>query len=281
MHTIKISNQLLSLDKPLVMGILNLTKDSFYDGGKYLNQDKAQAHIDKMIKDGADIIDLGAFSSRPGAEMVSNAEQIKLLEPMVSFLSSQFPNFPISLDICHSEIVNELAAITSFLVNDISGFSWDDQLIQSVSNHKLPYVLMHIKGRPTDMQSKADYKDVTFEILDYMAQKLHMLNSAGVNEVIIDPGFGFAKTTEQNFELLSKLNVFNIFEYPVMVGLSRKSMIYKTLGIMPQDALNGSTALHMTSLMNGAKILRVHDVKEAKETCTLWEQLQSPELKNI
>ena len=263
------------------MGILNLTKDSFYDGGQYLNEDKAKAHINKMIAEGVDIIDLGAFSSRPGANLVSNADQIKILEPMVSFMSSQYPNCPISLDVFHSEVVNELAPITSFLVNDISGFSWDDHLIQAVSDYNLPYVLMHIKGTPKDMQSMTSYKDVTFEVLDYLAKKVHILKSAGINEIIIDPGFGFAKTTAQNFELLAKLNVFNIFEYPIMVGLSRKSMIYKTLGLKPQEALNGSTALHMTSLMNGAKILRVHDVKEAKETLTLWEQLQSPELTNI
>lgn len=274
MKTLMINGQLLNLDKPKVMGILNLTTDSFYDGGQYLVLDKALHRVEQMLEEGSSIIDLGAFSSRPGADIISQMSQIKALEPVVKGIISRFPDIMLSIDTNQSEVAEAIAGLCHFLVNDISGFSQDKRLLDVVSEYKLPYVLMHMRGTPKTMQEKTSYTDITFDILDYLAKKLDVLRRKGIIEVLIDPGFGFAKTTTQNFELLKKLNLFNVFECPLMVGLSRKSMIYKTLGLTPEQSLNGSTALHMAALSNGAKILRVHDVKEATETITLWQQLE-------
>ena len=273
MKTLRIGSQLLELERPLVMGILNLTNDSFYDGGRFLNHSAALDHVDKMLSDGADIIDIGAFSSRPGAELVSESKQIDTIGPIMEAVLKQFPDVKLSIDTCHSLVVEELAKLGSFIVNDISGGQWDPHLFDTVAKAGLPYVLMHILGTPKTMQNSPSYEDVAMDVLTYLASKLHVLRQKGISDVIIDPGFGFGKTISHNYKLLAKLEVFKILDCPVMVGLSRKSMIYKTLGIKPDAALNGTTALHMTSLMNGAKILRVHDVQEAKETRTLWKQL--------
>lgn len=275
MTTLNLNGHLIDLSKPLIMGILNITQDSFYDGGRYNQADAALVQVDKMLSEGADIIDIGAFSSRPGAEMVTAKEQLEQLVPIVEKVLGLYPEAKLSIDTWSSEVVSELAKITSFIVNDISGFQYDEQLIPTVAEHRLPYILMHIQGKPADMSEKTQYDDVSFEVLKYFAGKLHTIKASGINDIIIDPGFGFAKTTAQNFELLAKLNVFNVFDLPVMVGLSRKSMIYKTLGIQASEALNGTTSLHMAALLNGAKILRVHDVKEASESRTLWAQLHS------
>ena len=258
------------------MGILNLTTDSFYDGGKYLSLHKAMSRIQEMVEEGADILDIGAFSSRPGAHLVAAEQQLSLLTPVVKEVVKTFPDLVLSVDCFHSEVVQTLGELTNFIVNDITGFSQDESLLDVIRSLDLAYVLMHIRGIPEDMQSNAKYSDVVFEVISELSAKLHFLNSKGISEVLIDPGFGFAKSTAQNFEILRKLNAFGVLRRPIMVGLSRKSMIYKTLGLNPSEALNGTTALHMTSLLNGASILRVHDVKEAVETRTLWQQLQSP-----
>lgn len=272
---IRIGDQILSTERPLIMGILNLTKDSFYDGGKYLQLEKAIAQFEKMLVEGADIIDVGAFSSRPGAKDVPVEEQLSLLKPFLEEVKNSYPQVPISIDCNKAEIVRTLCKIKPFLVNDISGFGHDPELLLAVAERGLPYVLMHIRGNPENMQSKASYEDVCFETLTELAKKVHTLRATGIHDFILDPGFGFSKTTGQNFELLANLETFRLFERPLMVGISRKSMIYKTLGVKPQAALNGTTALHMTALMNGADILRVHDVTEASETRNLWVQLQS------
>ncbi len=258
------------------MGILNVTEDSFYDGGEHFHPDKAIARGLEMANSGADIIDIGAFSSRPGAELISPAVQLARLKPVVKTLSSQLPDIPLSIDTYSALVVKELAEITSFIVNDISASQYDSELLATVAKLNLPYVLMHMRGTPKTMGDMADYKDVTFSVLTELAQKLHLVKRSGIKDVIIDPGFGFAKKKEHNFELLAKLNALNIFEAPILVGLSRKSMIYKTLGISADEALNGTTALHMIALQNGAQILRVHDVKEAVETRNLWSQLHTP-----
>ena len=277
-RTLRVGGSLLDYGQPLIMGILNITSDSFYDGGQYLSIDKAMARVGEIIAEGADILDVGAFSSRPGAHLVSAEDQLSLLTPIVTEIVKSYPDVVLSVDCYHSLVVEKLSRITPFIVNDITGFSQDEKLLDVVKDLDFAYVLMHIKGTPADMQTKASYTDVVFEVISELSAKLHLLRSKGIEELIVDPGFGFAKTKDQNFEILRKLRAFGVLGQPIMVGLSRKSMVYKPLGTDPDNALNGTTALHMAALLNGANILRVHDVKEAVETRILWEQLQSPEL---
>jgi len=279
-QTLNIGGKLLHIERPIVMGILNLTRDSFYDGGRYLDMDKAEEQFDRMISEGATIIDIGAFSSRPGAELVPAKDQLAILEPFVTRIASKYPETVISIDTYDAEVVRELAPIKPFVVNDISGFSYDEGLLDVVAEFNLPYILMHIQGTPANMQVNIEYEDVVFSVLNYLSEKLHTLKSKGIRDIIVDPGFGFGKELDHNYQLLAKLEVFRILNCPVMVGLSRKSMVYKPLKISPELALNGSTALHMAALQNGAQILRVHDVKEAVETLTLWSQLHSHVNKN-
>ncbi len=275
-QTLRVGGALLTYEQPLIMGILNLTTDSFYDGGKYINLDSAMSRVQEIVDEGADILDIGAFSSRPGAHLVSAEQQLSLLTPVFTEVVKSHPDLVLSVDCYHSTVVEALSKISPFIINDITGFSQDERLLDVIKDLGLAYVLMHIKGTPADMQSKAQYTDVVFEVISELSAKLHILKSKGINEVIVDPGFGFAKTTAQNYELLRKLNAFGVLGHPIMVGLSRKSMIYKPLQSDPSKALNGTTALHMAALLNGARILRVHDVKEAVETRILWTQLQSP-----
>ncbi len=275
MKTIRIGKQLISVDKPLVMGILNLTPDSFYDGGKYNDFASAMTQIALMVEEGVDILDLGAFSSRPGAKMVPASKQISILRPVIEEVLKIYPELPLSIDTCYADVVHSLAELTSFIVNDISGAQWDDRLLDAVAQHKLPYVAMHIHGTPETMQDDPEYKDVCMEVLRYLANLQIKLRKRGITDVIIDPGFGFGKTIQHNYQLLEKLEVFQILQSPVLVGLSRKSMVYKPLNITAAEALNGTTALHMMALSKGAGILRAHDVKEALETRNLWVQLQS------
>lgn len=276
MCTLKVGNTLLDYSQPLIMGILNITNDSFYDGGQYLLLDSAMKQVQLMLDEGADIIDVGAFSSRPGAHLVSAEQQLESLQPVITEIVKSLPDAVLSIDCFHGSVVNALSDIGPFIVNDITGFSQDASILEAVSDKGCPYVLMHMRGTPADMLTQTDYSDVVFEVIDDLIMKIYKLKSKGIDQVIIDPGFGFAKTTTQNFEMLRKLGAFDVLERPIMVGISRKSMVYKTLSTDPKGALNGTTALHMAALMNGADILRVHDVKEAVETRTLWAQLQSP-----
>ncbi len=275
-YTLKVGNTLLDYSQPLIMGILNITEDSFYDGGQYTQVESAMKQVQLMLDQGADIIDVGAFSSRPGAHLVPSREQLSLLKPIVAEMATSFPEVILSIDCFHGAVVNDLSTISPFIVNDITGFSQDPTILDALSSHGCPYVLMHMRGTPDDMQTRTAYTDVVFEVIDDLIAKIYELNSRGIDQIIIDPGFGFAKTSAQNFEMLRKLGAFDVLERPIMVGVSRKSMIYKTLSTDPHGALNGTTALHMAALMNGADILRVHDVKEAVETRTLWSQLQFP-----
>ena len=275
MKTYSIGGQLLDFSTPKIMGILNLTPDSFYDGGNYNDITEAIAKVVQMINEGADIIDVGAVSTRPGAAKISTDEEISRILPVVKEIKLQFPDIILSIDTTNSAVVKKISEFTAFILNDISAFEFDAELPRIISQLQFPYIIMHMQGTPINMQETPEYEDVSFEVLQFLSQKAHKLRMAGVDQIIVDPGFGFGKTIQHNFEMLNKLNVFNILEYPILAGLSRKSMIYKALDIEPQQALNGTTALNMLALKNGASILRVHDVKEAVETRTLWHHLNS------
>ncbi|MGA0256523.1 MAG: dihydropteroate synthase [Saprospiraceae bacterium] len=275
MKSINVGGQLLVFDKPKIMGIVNITPDSFYAESRKIHAEEVCQIVASMLQDGASIIDLGAFSSRPGAEMLSVTEELDRLMPIVSALRDAFPELILSIDTYRTAVMKEVLKTGSFIINDITAWSQDPELPDFAAKYKLPYILMHMKGMPDTMKSQAEYNDVVFEVLDFLAIKLDCLKKAGVNDVIIDPGFGFAKTIEHNFQLLSRLSAFSIFDAGLLVGISRKSMIYKTLGTTASEALNGSSALHMVALQNGAQILRVHDVKEAKEVIELHEALKA------
>lgn len=260
---------LIDLSTPKVMGILNITPDSFYDGGK---NDNEQAIIDKvkqMLDEGATFIDIGAYSSKPNAEFVSEAEELNRLIPIIDLLVKVFPEIIISVDTFRSEVAKNAIEHGAAIINDIAAGGLDDKMMETVARYNVPYIMMHMRGNPKTMQSLTQYDDIIKEMLYYFSEKVNHARSLGINDIIIDPGFGFAKTTEQNFEVMNKLELFQMLELPILSGISRKSMIYKTLGTTPQESLNGTTVLNTISLLKGAKILRVHDVKEAFETIKL------------
>jgi dihydropteroate synthase len=268
--SINCSGKLIDLTFPKIMAILNLTPDSFYDGGKYTETSDLHKRIDTIYHEGADIIDLGGFSSRPGASEISQETEIERLRPALEYTRKNYPDLPVSIDTFRLGTAKKLYNDYGIdIINDITGGDGDPDLINFAAEKKLAYVIMHMKGNPKNMQKNPEYKDVVNELLDYFDQKNQQFLKAGINDVIIDPGFGFGKTTEHNFTLLSALETFKSFELPVLVGISRKSMIYKSLNIDPENSLNGTTALHMYALQKGANILRVHDVAEAKETIRL------------
>lgn len=273
MNSIRVGESLLDLTLPKVMGILNVTPDSFYDGGRFQNLEAAVSQVDLLIEDGATIIDIGAFSSRPGAKMISEQEEIDRLLPIVEEINKNYPKLIISIDTYRSEVVKAVAQVRPFIVNDITGFEKDDNLLETISKLDLPYILMHMQGMPSNMQDKPEYDNVIMSILDFFSLKISQLRQSGIQQILIDPGFGFGKTLDHNYRILKKLKVFQLHELPVLVGLSRKSMIYKPLQISPENALNGTTALHMLALNNGAKIIRAHDVKEAVQTVKLYSLL--------
>jgi len=258
------------------MGILNLTPDSFYDGGRYTEEKAMMKQIDKMISEGADIIDLGGFSSRPGADIPSPKTEKERLKPALSYLKAKHPDVLISIDTWNASTADW--AIENYLVgliNDISSGRHDPDIIDVVAKWKLPYIAMHMQGTPEDMQKNPSYEDIVDDLLFYFAERVQFLYSKGINDIIIDPGFGFGKTLDHNYTLLSLLDVFNSLELPIMVGISRKSMIYKFINTSAKESLNGTTALHMFALLKGVNILRVHDVAEAKETIQLFNKLYS------
>ena len=273
MTQVNLGGRLLSLDRPIVMGILNFTQDSFYDGGKYNEHDKAIDRIGVMLDEGAQVIDIGAFSSRPGAQIPTPEDQLENLLPLVESVVKHYPEVNLSIDTYSSKVVSQLAEICPFIVNDISAAEWDEDLLAVVAQKKLPYVLMHMRGKPTDMASRANYDKLVMDLVLFFSAKLRLLDAHGIKDIFIDPGFGFAKNRKQNFELLAKLQAFQIVAKPILVGLSNKSFIYKTLEVTKDAAVNGTTAMHMVALMNGAKVLRVHNVKEAAETINLWTEL--------
>lgn len=261
-------------DRPQIMGVVNLTPDSFYEGSRVEDHSiHMQGRIKKMIRDGVDILDLGGFSSRPGASEVSVQEEIDRVLPAVEWIAKEFPNIPISVDTFRSEVAKEAVSKGASIVNDISSGDLDRDMLTTVAVLGVPYISMHMRGNPQTMQNETSYDGIIQEILYYFAEKLENYKKIGINDAIIDVGFGFAKTVDQNFYLLKNLQQFKTLKNPLLVGVSRKSMIYKTLGVSATEALNGSTALHMYALCQGANLLRVHDVKEAKETIQLYKKL--------
>jgi dihydropteroate synthase len=267
--TLNIRGRLLSLDKPAVMGILNITPDSFYDGGNFNSEPAILKQAAKMLSEGATFIDVGGYSSRPGASDISPAEEIKRVVPAINHVIKEFPEAIISIDTFRSEVARAACDHGASIINDISGGSQDKLMFKTVAALDVPYILMHMRGTPETMARDTVYQNLLREIFDYFHPRLHELQQHGVKDIIIDPGFGFAKTREQNFELLGHLDMFHIFSKPVLCGLSRKSMVWKTLNITPDDALNGTTSLNTIALLKGASILRVHDVKQAKEVVDL------------
>ncbi|MFB9054978.1 dihydropteroate synthase [Formosa undariae] len=256
------------------MGILNLTPDSFYDGGSYKNEQDIITQVESMLNEGATFIDVGAYSSRPDADHVSEAEELARILPVVDLLINTFPNLILSIDTFRSRIAKLCIEAGASIINDISAGQLDPLMLETVGALKVPYIMMHMRGTPQNMQKHTDYNDLLKELLFYFSERMALARQHGITDIIIDPGFGFSKTREQNFELLNKLELLNITELPMLVGVSRKSMIYKTLENTPQEALNGTTVLNTVSLQKGASILRVHDVKEAMECITLITALK-------
>jgi dihydropteroate synthase len=267
--TINCRGKILDLSSPLVMGILNLTPDSFYDGGKWKDNNYL-SQVEKMLSEGASVIDIGGMSSRPGSEFVAENEEIKRIVQPVKNILKEFPDVVISIDSWRSSVVKAVADCGIQIVNDISGGDLDEKLLMTVAEFKLPYILMHMKGTPKDMQKNIENTEPFEVIADYFIKKIEILESIGISDIIIDPGFGFGKTLTQNYKLLMGLNNFNFLGKPIMVGISRKSMIYNILSVNSADSLNGTTSVHVLALERGAKILRVHDVKEAVETIKIW-----------
>ena len=265
MNSLNCNGRLLNLDVPKVMGILNVTPDSFYDGGKYKTIDSALQKVGEMINNGASIIDIGGMSSRPGAEIIDVEEESKRILPILGEIARTYPEIIISIDTVHGEIAQRAIDNGASIINDISGGAIDSTIWKVAKDNNVPYILMHMKGTPNMMQSNPSYEDVVLDILKYLRDKIFELRNQGLIDIVIDPGFGFGKTINQNYKILKRLSSFKILECPILVGLSRKSMVYEFLNINSLEALNGTTAMHMVALQNGTKILRVHDVKEAVE----------------
>jgi dihydropteroate synthase len=256
------------------MGILNVTPDSFYASSRIaLKGDQVLDKAKEMTQEGADILDVGGYSTRPNAEEVSEEEEINRVLPAIQMIKARFPDILVSIDTFRSTVAANAVREGADIVNDISGGTLDESMLATVGRLDVPYIAMHMRGTPKDMQTQTHYEDILAEMLQYFGEKLSACKKAGIKDVIIDPGFGFAKTLEQNYWILKNLSYFKIIQSPILAGVSRKSMIYKILELNPEDALNGTTALHMAALINGANILRVHDVKEAVQTITLYKQL--------
>lgn len=269
--TINIKGTLLDLTKPKIMGILNITPDSFFDGGKYNSEYKILNQVEKMLLEGADIIDIGGHSSRPGAKKLTIEKETERVIPIIKLIVGKFKNIIISIDTFRSEIARKAIEAGASIINDISGGDLDKKMYQVAGELKVPYIIMHMKGVPSNMQNDTEYDNVIFDIIKNLSYKIDLAKKAGVLDIIIDPGFGFGKSLKDNFKILKNLSSFKQLNQPIMVGLSRKSMIYKLLESSANDALNGTTCLNSISLNNGANIIRVHDVKEAKEAVKLIE----------
>ena len=271
--TINCKGQLIDLTIPKVMGILNLTPDSFYDGGRYKDEQTVLKHVEKMLTEGATFIDIGAYSSRPNAEHISETEELQRILPIISLILKEFPNVLLSIDTFRSNIAKQCVEAGACMINDISAGKLDEQMLQTVADLHVPYIIMHMKGTPQTMLQHSQYNHLIKEILFYFSERIAAARALGIVDVIIDPGFGFAKTIAQNYELLSNLGHLKMLELPILAGVSRKSMIYKTLESTSENALNGTTVLNTIALQKGASILRVHDVKEAVECVKLMQQL--------
>lgn len=273
-HTLNIKGNLISLEKPLVMGILNITPDSFFADSRKQTEATIEGRIQTILSEGGDIIDLGGYSTRPNAPEVSPEEEMSRLSLALKILSNHYPDVPLSVDTFRADIARRCVEEYGVaMINDISGGELDTTMFETVAQLRVPYIIMHMKGTPQTMQQQTDYTDLMEEIMLYFANKIRQLHLLGVNDLIIDPGFGFSKTLEQNYTLMRHMYEFKDLNHPLMVGISRKSMIYKTLGCTPNESLNGTTVLNTYALMNGANLLRVHDVKAAVEAVKLVNQL--------
>jgi dihydropteroate synthase len=272
--SINCNGDLVDLTTPKVMGIINVTPDSFYDGGKFKDEKSLLKQAEKMLVDGADFIDVGAYSSRPGANFVSEIEELKRITPIVKLIINSFPNCKISIDSFRSKVINECVGMGASISNDISAGKLDPMMMETVGKLNIPYIMMHMRGTPKTMQNKTNYKNIVNQVFEYFSERISTAKHHKINDIIIDVGFGFAKTIEQNYVLLKNLNYFNNLNYPILTGISRKSMIYNLLDCTSSEALNGTTALNMVALVNGSKILRVHDVKQAVECVYLYNALE-------
>jgi dihydropteroate synthase len=275
MSTINCKGTLINLSTPKVMGVVNVTPDSFFDGGKLTNSNEILFQVEKMLVDGATFIDLGGYSSKPGAEFVSETEELNRVIPIVKLLVENFPDILLSIDTFRSEVAKQAIENGAALINDISAGLLDEKMLETVAKLQVPYIMMHMKGTPQTMQSLANYDDLLKEMNYYFSERIAKARRYGLNDIIIDPGFGFAKTIEHNYELLQNLELLQFHDLPILAGISRKSMIYKALETAPEEALNGTTFLHAFCLQKGANILRVHDVKEAVECVKLMSQLDN------
>ena len=273
MFTLNSRGRLLVVDKPLVMGIINVTPDSFFEGSRFADPEKVLSKAGQMISEGAAMIDIGGQSSRPGAELISIDEERKRVIGMILQLRKHFPGIFISIDTFRSPVAREAVAAGADIINDISAGNFDQEMFQTVTDLGVPYICMHMKGEPANMQKNPIYEDVMREVLDFFIERLSVCRNAGIKDILIDPGFGFGKTSAHNFALLQNLSLFQMLGCPILLGVSRKSSIYKTLGISPDEALNGTTVLNTVGLLRGASILRVHDVREAMEAITLVKKL--------
>lgn len=272
--SINCKGQLIDLATPKVMGILNVTPDSFYDGGNYKNDKDILNQVNRMLKEGATFIDVGAYSSRPNADHISEKEELNRLIPVIESILKEFPNALISVDTFRSEIAKQSVDAGACMVNDISAGKIDDNMLQTVASLKVPYIMMHMKGTPQTMTKQSNYENLLKEILFYFSERISAARQLQIMDIIVDPGFGFAKTIEQNYELLNNLEHFRFLDLPLLIGVSRKSMIHKVLGTSPDESLNGTSVLNTIALQKGASILRVHDVKEAMECIKLTKQLK-------
>ncbi len=271
-----IGQKLIDLSKPSVMGILNITPDSFFSGSRYTpNSNQITDQVGKMIADGAVFIDIGGYSTRPDASDVSVADEIDRVSPVIEVIAQNFADkVAISIDTFRSKVAREAVKVGATIINDIAGGNLDEEMFQTVAELQVPYILMHSRGNPQTMSKLNDYQNLTIDVITELQEKVAQLRALAVKDIIIDPGFGFAKNAKQGFEMMRNLEAFKIMDLPLLVGISRKSMIWRTLNITADEALNGTTALNMYALMQGAKILRVHDVKEATQTVRLFEELE-------
>ncbi len=273
-ETLNCDGTLLDLGTPKIMGVINVTPDSFYADSRQEGLDDILRTAEKMLVDGADLLDIGGMSSRPGAEVISADQELHRVIAPIKAIMQRFPEAIVSIDTVHAKVAREAVAIGASLVNDISAGRIDTEMYDTIADLGVPYILMHMKGTPETMQKQVDYENIVQEILDFFIKEVALLRQKGVKDIVIDPGFGFGKTIRQNYELLNGLNLFQILEVPVLAGVSRKSMIYKLLNTNPSEGLNGSSVVHLLALQNGAKILRVHDVKEATEVLKIWQMME-------
>lgn len=269
--SLNIRGQLLSLATPRVMGIINATPDSFYSGSKYSQEKAVLAEVEEMVEAGVSILDIGGMSSRPGAAIISPEEEIERVIPLVSALHRTFPALPISIDTLHAQVAAAAIDNGAGIINDISGGKHDPDIWQVAAKHHVPYIMMHMQGTPATMQQQPEYKDVVVEVIDFFSHQIHAARKMGVQDIIVDPGFGFGKTVAHNYQLLMNLDAFAMLSCPILVGVSRKSMINKVIDTTPDTALNGTTVLHTLAAERGAHVLRVHDVREAHQAIQLVE----------